>query len=140
MTGTGRRAGAALFFRGALRRWALPAIALAVVAAAYLPSLRNGFVWLDEREILQHGLIVDRLGEIPGLFLNDRNYAGYHRPIYDLLHSLDAAIWGFRPFGFHLSSLVLHLANVFLVWLLVRKAGHGEASSAAIAGLWGLHP
>jgi len=74
-----------------------------VVAATYPPGLTSGFVWLDEKEILQHGLIVDRLEEIPGRFVNDRNYAGYHRPVYNLLHSLDAAIWGFRPLGFRLT-------------------------------------
>jgi hypothetical protein len=77
-------------------------------------------VWLDHEEIVEGMLIVRSWSEVPSLFLDDRNFAGYHRPFYDLLHSLDRAMWGLDPFGFHLSSLVLHGANVALVLALLR--------------------
>lgn len=58
----------------------------------------------------------------------------------NILHSLDKFVWGLKPFGFHLSSLFLHLINVVLVYSLGRRVGLGYGPSAILAALWGLHP
>jgi len=121
------------------RWWTLPLV-IALVAATYWSGLSNGFVWLDQSEILEEVLIVDEWSEVPGLFTNDRNNPGYHRPIYTLMHSFDKWLWGERPFGFLLSSLLLHLANVALVCVILRQLMSSEWTAALIALAWGLHP
>ena len=129
--------------RGRLAEPAAALLLVAAVLALYLPALRGGFVWLDHREIVEGALIVQRLRDVPGLFVNDGNFAGYHRPIYDLLHSLDRALWGLDPFGFHLSSLVLHVVNALGVFVLARRLGDAWRSTGprfALAALWALHP
>jgi len=119
----------------------LIAALLVLVALPYLPGLSNGFVWLDHREIVAGELIVSSWSQVPGLFVEDKGFfAGYHRPLYSLMHSLDRAMWGLQPFGFHLSSLVLHLCNVVLVVFLARAAGLGRGATYVLGGLWGLHP
>lgn len=113
------------------------------VVALYLPGLRGGFVWLDHREIVEGALIVDSPRDIPGLFLHGRDFAGYHRPVYALIHSLDRGLWGLNPFGFHLSSLALHVMNALGVFVLARKLGAAWCSVGArfaLAALWALHP
>ena len=119
--------------------WVL-AVILALVAGAYWSGLGNGFVWLDQSEILEGALIVEEWSEVPALFSNDRNNPGYHRPIYSLMHSFDRAIWGERPFGFLLSSLLLQLANVALVFLILRRLKSGLFLAGGVALFWGLHP
>jgi len=118
---------------------ALTALAVAV-ALPYLPSLANGFVWLDHAEIVEGRLTVSGLAEAVGLFADDRNFHGYHRPLYNLAHSLDRAFWGDRPFGYHLSSLALHVLNVLLAMALVEKLTGSRTRGIWIALLWGLHP
>ena len=52
-----------------------------LVAAPYLRGvLTNGFVWLDHGEIVEGHLIITQLSQLPALFTNDLNFAGYHRP------------------------------------------------------------
>jgi protein O-mannosyl-transferase len=40
---------------------------------------------------------------------------------------LDAAIWGREPFGYHLTSVLMHVANVLLLWLVIRTLTGDEA-------------
>ena len=124
----------------------LLALLLAVlpVALVYGIGLHHEFVWLDHFEIVDGALIVDSPRAFFELFGNDRNYAGYHRPIYNLLHSVDRAWSGLDPFGYQLSSRLLHLANVALVFALLRRLFAAHAGGTLAAGfaalLFGLHP
>ncbi len=120
--------------------WFILLIVAIVTVLAYLPGLFNGFVWLDHGEIENYTLLVKDIRDIPRIFLHDRNYEGYHRPVYNLLHSLDAALWGMNPFGFHLSSLFLHLLNVFLVSRVVSQYSSSMMTTWVITLLWSLHP
>ena len=88
----------------ASKRFAIVAAVALLVAVPYLPSLGNGFVWLDHKEITGGMLIADSPQELASMFLrDDRNFAGYHRPFYNLIHSFDVWIWGNETaFGFHL--------------------------------------
>lgn len=110
------------------------------VAGVYYPVYSAGFVWLDHLEIVQGRLIVDRWSDVPGLFLQDGNFGGYHRPFYNLLHSLDRAIWGLDPFGFHLSSVLLHALNAVLVFAICRRLEFSPRQATAVGALWALHP
>ena len=117
-----------------------PLMIVLIVTLPYLPGLGNGFVWLDHTEIVDGQLRVTSATEALQLLSDDHNFKGYHRPVYDLLHSVNWALWGAKPFGFHLFSLLLHLANVLLVYYLSRRLGWSCVAGAFWAGLWGLHP
>ncbi len=113
---------------------------LVAVALPYLSGLDNGFVWLDHLEIVEGALVVRDLTDVPGLFLDDRSTLGYHRPIYNLLHSLNLALWGLEPRGFLLCSLGLHLLNCALGFALLRRHGRSVVTASAVVLLFGLHP
>ena len=120
--------------------WLAAVLVLITLPYAWF-AVRNGFVWLDHREILEGGLVVTNAAELVELLWNDRNHAGYYRPVYNLLHSFDAWLWGTNDAtGFHLSSLVLHLANAALVFALCRAFAVGRGAASALVLLWGLHP
>ena len=112
-----------------------------LVAAPYLPgAFANGFVWLDHYEILEGALIVSDWNEIPAIFTNDRNFAGYHRPLYSLMHSLDRALWGLDPTGFYLTSLCLHVGAALLLHGLLGDLQLPAGAAFAGGLLFGLHP
>jgi Flp pilus assembly protein TadD len=63
-------------------------------------------------------------------------------PLTWLSLQLDAQLWGpeLKPWGFHLTNLVLHTINVLLLfWLLVQMT-QCPWRSAMVAALFGVHP
>ncbi len=141
-----------------------PAVVLIATALVYLPSLRNGFVnWDDDANLLHNpsyrGLGPPQLGWMLTTF-----HMGHYQPLAWLSLGADFAIWGMNPAGYHLSSLLFHIANAALVYVLAlrligaarRGAGSASASTSPIAaapasdsapivaafaaGLFALHP
>src|SRR5438128_9498077 len=65
---------------------------------------------------------------------------------------LDYLLWGMNPFGYHLTSLLLHAANAVVFFFIVRRIltralpspaerGHALAVSAGVAALvFAIHP
>ncbi|MEM8712779.1 MAG: tetratricopeptide repeat protein, partial [Planctomycetota bacterium] len=125
---------------GRSRSWAYALLLALLVALPYLRGLQHEFVWLDQREIVEEALTISSLGDVPRLFIDDDNFAGYHRPIYNLMHSLDRWVWGLDPFGFYLSSLLLHSLTAVLLFAVLRGLAFGPRAAFAAAALFGLHP
>src|SRR5262249_4743471 len=44
------------------------------------------------------------------------------RPVVNLSYALDYSLWGLRPFGFHLSSVLCHMLNVALLFWVASMA------------------
>lgn len=118
-----------------------PLLLIIVIPLIYWSSLSNGFVWLDTAEILNKKLIISDFSDWLGiLFSEDNNFAGYHRPMYNLMHSFDYYLWGENAFGFHLSSLILHLINVLLIFNVLKTLSSNRHFAAAVALIFGLLP
>ncbi|NDC64293.1 MAG: hypothetical protein EBZ59_10000, partial [Planctomycetia bacterium] len=60
-----------------------------------------------------------------------RDVLDFNRPVNLASLMIDAAIWGKAPFGYHLTSVLLHAANVVLVWAVMRAAARGDDGSAS---------
>lgn len=114
---------------------------LVIISFVYWPVLGFDFAWLDQFEIIDRGLIIESFGDFFSIiFSDDGNYPGYHRPLYNAIHSLDLMVWGKDPMGFHLSSLFLHLVNVALLTILLRNWGLDKWLVLSIVLVWGLAP
>jgi protein O-mannosyl-transferase len=130
----------------------LSALVLAAsVFAVYPPALWNGFVWDDTALILRDPLIRSwRL--IPEGFqhflFTDATASDFYRPIQRLTYTLDYGAFAFRPAGYHLTSILCHLAAALALLLLATELlnlfGVDErkrrwiAFCAALA--WAIHP
>lgn len=117
-----------------------------IAILVYLPALQNGFVnWDDE------AYVVDNLA-IRSLNIDFLRWAFFRftasnwHPLTWISHAVDYALWGLNPFGHHLTSIIFHGLNTFLVVLLsvklLDKARRGRVLvPAAITGLlFGIHP
>jgi len=130
-----------------------------ITFVVYLASLRNDFVnWDDNSYIIENPYI--RSFNIDFLrFAFFDFYASNWHPLTWISHAIDYAIWGLNPLGHHLTSVILHAVNTFLVVLLIMRLqetakgtmpGGREASvpnergmliTAGVTGLlFGLHP
>lgn len=114
------------------------------VLLAYGITLRNGFVWDDTQIIVNN--IVNRdwanLSKVllgPDVIFTD-DLASYYRPLNRLVYVIEYHLYGLNPLGYHLFSLLLHIANVFLLFTLGKKI-FANSNSALIAALFfAVHP
>ena len=65
--------------------------------------------------------------------------ANWH-PLTWLSHMLDYQLYGMNPGGHHLTSLLLHVANSVLLFLLLSRMTGALWRSAFVAALFALHP
>jgi len=73
-----------------------------------------------------------------------QEHGGFFRPLFILSYVIDSRLWGARPFGFHLTNVMLHGLNSFLVFRLASRmlTPEGLTRKVAIfaAALFLLHP
>ena len=104
-----------------------------VVFAAFANSLGNEFVFDDKQIILDQPLLRS-LANLPKVL------ASSYRPLRDISHMLDFAIWGENPAGFHLTNILIHLANTLLVFTLIRRIAGDIFVALAAACIFAVHP
>jgi len=118
-------------------RAAILAAALVVMTAvSYLPAVRAGFIWDDDRyvtgnELLRSGAGLHRIWFEPSAFPQ-------YYPLVLTSFWLEYHAWGLSPQGYHLTNVALHAANAVLAWLLLRSLNVPGAWLAA--AIFALHP
>jgi len=111
-----------------------------VTLLSFLSALDNGFVnWDDDLYVTQNILIRDlSWNNIKTIFLSP--VATMYVPLVPLSFSLEYALWGLDPFGYHLTNVLLHVGNSLLVFALVLRLS-GQLLPALVASLlFGVHP
>jgi len=118
---------------------------------AYIPSLGNGFVnWDDPGYVYDNPAIRSIDAHFLKLIFTKPILSNWH-PLTMLSYGLDFLFLGFNPLSFHLTNVILHASNVFLVFVLAVRLierltpGTGGRINALAAGLttsllFGLHP
>ena len=113
---------------------------LSIVAAVFLPSLKNDFVnWDDDRYVIENNLIKSlSLGNIKNIFTTF--YMGNYHPLTILSYALDYRFFKLRPFGYHLTNLLLHLSNCIFTFSVIYMLSRSLPVAFIAAILFGLHP
>jgi|GEM_PF-1291652 len=87
----------------------------------YWNSLQTPFLWDEDKLIVADPRVHD-WSRFPDIFL--KSFFGvsdfYYRPLATLSFRIDHMVWEFNPLGYHLTNLLFHLANTFIVYLLYR--------------------
>lgn len=120
--------------------WAL-AIGLAAFLL-YLPSLWSGFVYDAEAQILSDGYIHDHshFWEVITFQVMGRDVLDFNRPVQLFFLMMDSLLWGKNPFGYHLTTNLMHAANAALLFLLLLRLEAGRVPAALAALLFAAHP
>ncbi len=61
-------------------------------------------------------------------------------PLTWLSHMIDFSLYGMRPYGHHLTNVILHMLNVLLLLLFFSRATNAFWRSAFVVFLFALHP
>jgi tetratricopeptide (TPR) repeat protein len=67
-------------------------------------------------------------------------YVGMYQPLTTQLYAIIYSVFGASAIAFHSVSLLLHLINVLLVFLLVRSFSHRENMALIVSALFALSP
>jgi tetratricopeptide (TPR) repeat protein len=97
----------------------------AITLAVFWPTLFADFVYDARLQIVTGDFIHDPWNWLPVLSFGvlGMDVLDFNRPVHLASLMLDAAIWGREPFGYHLTSVLLHVVNVVMVWGVIRQAG-----------------
>jgi protein O-mannosyl-transferase len=118
------------------------AVLLAIVTfAVYFRALSNPFVNYDDQ-----GYVVENSQVQQGLSwatfrwaLTSTDATNWH-PLTWLSHALDCELFRLNPAGHHLTSVLLHVLNSVLLFLLLVRVTGSTARSLLVAALFALHP
>src|SRR5262245_24795669 len=122
-----------------------------LTAFAFVPALENGFVasWDDGPNFLTNP-------HFRGLGWHQLSWAwratllGVYQPLAWILFSAEFAVWGLKPWGYHLVSVLWHAVNASLLFVLTAEllararpdlaAGDRTFGAALAAALFTVHP
>jgi hypothetical protein len=140
-------------------KYYLAGSAAIITFIVYLTCLRNDFVEWDDGAYVFENLHIHSLNAAFFRWAFFDFYAANWHPLTWISHALDYALWGPSPLGLHLTNIVLHAINAFIVVFLVirlleawkeRTMSSGQPSflnerairiAAGTTGLlFGLHP
>jgi protein O-mannosyl-transferase len=121
--------------QGLTRHYPL-ALGAAVLLAGlvYVNAVDNPFVYDDRR------LIVENRSLRPPLNLHAVVLQEATRPVVNLSYAIDRAVWGPEPFGFHVTSILLHMINVALLFGLVQRESGRRLAAFIAAAIFAVHP
>jgi tetratricopeptide (TPR) repeat protein len=85
----------------------------------YLPALQNEFVDWDDNAYVFENPYIRSIGAPFFKWAFSNVSTGNWHPLTWISHALDYAVWGLNPMGHHLTSIILHALNAFLVVVLV---------------------
>ena len=124
-----------------LNAWAIGAAVFLVVFAVFLPALRNGFVNYDDPTYVTENFHVQRGLSWEGVrWAFCTGYAANWHPLHvDESHARQSGLW-LKPWGHHLTSVLLHAFNAALLVGLLRRLTGATGRSLFAALLFGLHP
>ena len=117
--------------------WALAALTFAVFA----PALEFDFVYYDDDlYILRNPWVLQGVTWRSLEWAFTTVHGNYWLPLTWISFMIDVELWGTRAGGFHLTNLVLHSANVMLLFRLWQRLTGAFGASAVLAALFAIHP
>ena len=112
-----------------------------IVWIAFGQTLHHEFVNYDDGSYVYANPRITSgltLGNVAWAFTHFR--AGNWQPLTAISHMLDCQLYGLRPWGHHLTNVLLHAAAVILLFLALWRLTGNLWASAFVATLFAIHP
>jgi len=118
----------------------LPLLIAVVVLLVEFPTVRNGFVDLDDRPYVSEKPAADGLTGQAVVFAFTSVRPMYWHPVAWLSHEFDTELFGSSPAGHHFTSALLHALAAAMLYFVLSRLGAGMVPAALGSLLWALHP
>jgi tetratricopeptide (TPR) repeat protein len=119
-------------------------ISIALAAStliAYEPVRLNGFISFDDSAyIVENDHVKSGLTPRNLMWAFTKIRAFNWHPLTWISHMLDCQIYGLNPMGHHLTSLLFHVINALLLFLVLNRMTGSMWPSVFVAALFALHP
>jgi len=114
-------------------------IILLLTCVAYIPVFTNGFTnWDDNIFVTSNELI--RSFSLSNIFTwFTKPFVGQYQPLVLLSFAFDYSINGYNPLIFHITNLLLHLVNTFLVFRFIDLLFKNTFVALLTSLLFGIH-
>jgi tetratricopeptide (TPR) repeat protein len=125
-----------------LRKTIIMAAALSLVTLGlFMPATRCGFLGCDDPVYVTDNPVVLAGVTWGGLYWAlGTAHAGLWHPLTWWSHLGDVQLFGLRPWGHHLTSVLFHAVNAGLCFLTFRSMTGAWWRSLLLAALWAWHP
>ena len=112
--------------------------AIIVVAAflAYFPSLSGDFIWDDKDLYLTENPIIKAPDGLFRFWCTTEPFDYY--PVSNTTLWIEWRLWEMNSTGYHITNLILHIAEALLIWIILRKLSIPGGFLAAV--IFALHP
>ncbi|MEI8042854.1 MAG: tetratricopeptide repeat protein [Verrucomicrobiota bacterium] len=127
--------------RSRLTVWLLAVLLLLVTIALYWPATGHDFLNFDDPDYVTANPHVQQGLHWEGVkwaFCNP--VCGNWHPLTVLSHALDCQVFSAKPWGHHLTSVLLHALNAALVFALFQQMTGATWQSLFVAALFAVHP
>lgn len=121
--------------------WAISILLAGLTLALYFPMVHHEFINLDDWQY-----VVENPDIRSGLSLQGfrRAFTSLHasnwHPLTWLSHMADYDIYGLNPGGHHMTSLLFHVLNTVLLFLVLTRMTGAPGRSGVVAALFAIHP
>jgi tetratricopeptide (TPR) repeat protein len=113
-----------------------PVLLVAIALAAYWPAAQCGYIWDDDRYVVENDALRSAEG-LRDIWFDVRTNPQYY-PLVHTSYWLEYHLWGVSPAGYHVVNILLHALGAVLLWrvlALLRLPGAWVA-----AAVFALHP
>jgi protein O-mannosyl-transferase len=113
----------------------------AIICIVYTPLLFNSFINYDDQSYVTRNQYVQAGFTYTGVIWAFTTSHAYNwHPVTWISHMLDVQLYGLNPTGHHLTSILFHMANSMLLFILLRRMTGTVWQSLCVAALFVLHP
>jgi len=122
------------------------AVGLGLAFIAYCGTLAFDFAYDDRSQVLGNPWIrawhyVPRYFTTNVWGFHNPNVLGnYYRPLFFVWLRVNYVLFGLRPWGWHLTSVLAHLGVTLLVYYLAASITEDRLTAAVAAAIFGVHP
>ncbi|MBM3290286.1 MAG: hypothetical protein FJY92_09060, partial [Candidatus Hydrogenedentes bacterium] len=122
-------------------RYALLGVLALSTLAIYSRALTCDFVYYDDGlYVFDNVHVRDGLSMAGLAHISTTGETGTWQPLALLSHMIDCELFGLRPWGHHLTSIVLHAANAVLLAIALARLTGRFYPGLAVAAIFALHP
>ena len=128
-------------FSGRQKTFYVSSFLALITALLYWRTIAYEFIVVDDHKyVYQNSMVMHGLSWAGIKWAFTTLHASNWHPVTWLSHMLDCSIYGLFPGGHHITSAAIHVANVILLFLVLKKLTGGFWPSACVAALFGWHP
>ena len=122
-------------------RFVLGALLVIATFIAYYPVYQHPFVNFDDPAYVVNNAHIQSGWDWETISWAFTTFYQFNwHPVTWLSHALDVSLFQLHPAGHHVMNMLLHIANVLLLFIVLERATGYAGRSAVVAGLFAVHP